>query len=215
MIGEKSIMEPSYKAFVHSVNVNIEYLQLFADRLDTRKLEVSITRAIRYMCEDDRNVFAMGIGKSAIVARKFISSLMSVGKKSWYVHPTEAAHGDLGLIKKHDIVFLFSNGGLTEEINKLLAELKRRDVMLIAITGYVDSYMGRQCHCTIDIGHTQESDPLQIIPTTSYTKMSVIGDGLVSGYMVTKNVMLEEYKKSHPGGAIGEKLKGKENEMDS
>lgn len=157
-------------------------------------------------------VVCSGIGKAGQIALSISTTLSSTGTPSVYLHPSEAQHGDLGVLQKNDILLLISNSGKTREIEELvyLAEALNPIVKIIGITRNEDSPLAKLSTVTILTGETDEVCPLGMTPTTSTTVMSVIGDCIVYGLMEQTNFTKEEYAKRHHGGYLGKVSKGYE-----
>lgn len=151
-------------------------------------------------------VVVMGMGKSGHVGRKIAATLASTGTPAMFVHPAEASHGDLGMIKAVDLVLAISNGGESEEITVILPMLKRLGVPLIAITGGLQSTLARHADHVLDSSVEKEACPLNLAPTASTTAQLVMGDALAVALLDARGFKAEDFARSHPGGALGRKL---------
>lgn len=151
-------------------------------------------------------VVVMGMGKSGHVGRKIAATLASTGTPAMFVHPAEASHGDLGMIKGVDLVLAISNGGESEEITVILPMLKRLGVPLIAITGGLQSTLAKHADYVLDSSVEKEACPLNLAPTASTTAQLVMGDALAVALLDARGFKAEDFARSHPGGALGRKL---------
>jgi arabinose-5-phosphate isomerase len=171
------------------------------------KLDDSTVRAVRMLeeCKTSR-VILTGIGKAGLIARKIAATLLSTGQPALYVHPSEAVHGDLGIITPDDVALAISNSGETEELIRLLPHLKELGVRIIALTGSPDSTLGRYSDVVLDVGVSREADPLGIAPTASTTAVLAMGDALAGVLLQLRGFTREDFAIFHPGGALGRKL---------
>jgi arabinose-5-phosphate isomerase len=180
------------------------------DRIDDQF--VRACRYLRYekigLLEKDRqgHVVVMGVGKSGHIATKIAATLASTGTPAFFVHPSEAAHGDLGMITKHDAVLALSNSGKTQEILALLPGLKQLGIPLIAMTGNADSPLAKAATVHLDVAVAEEACPLELAPTASTTAALAMGDALAVAIMQAEELTPEGFARSHPGGALGKKL---------
>ena len=166
----------------------------------------SFVRAVEMMLAVRGRVVVMGMGKSGHVGRKIAATLASTGTPAMFVHPAEASHGDLGMIKTIDLVLAISNGGESEEITVILPVLKRQGVPLVAITGGLQSTLARHADLVLDSGVEKEACPLNLAPTASTTAQLVMGDALAVALLDARGFKAEDFARSHPGGALGRKL---------
>jgi len=151
-------------------------------------------------------VVVMGMGKSGHVGRKIAATLASTGTPAMFVHPAEASHGDLGMIKAIDLVLAISNGGESDEITVILPVLKRLGVPLMAMTGNPRSTLARHADILLDCGVEKEACPLNLAPTASTTAQLALGDALAVALLDARGFRTEDFARSHPGGALGRKL---------
>jgi arabinose-5-phosphate isomerase len=151
-------------------------------------------------------VVVMGMGKSGHIGRKVAATLASTGTPAMFVHPAEASHGDLGMIKEVDLVLAISNGGESEEITAILPVLKRLGVPMVAITGALRSTLARHADIVLDSGVEKEACPLNLAPTASTTAQLALGDALAVALLDARGFKPEDFARSHPGGALGRKL---------
>jgi len=151
-------------------------------------------------------LIVMGVGKSGHVGQKVSATLASTGTPSFFIHPTEAAHGDLGMIAKDDAVLIFSNSGETKEVTEILPALKRMTSDIFSITGNADSSIAKASSVHLKVQVEKEACPHDLAPTSSTTASMVIGDALAISLIEEKNFSSEDFAKSHPAGELGKKL---------
>ncbi|MGG4606609.1 arabinose-5-phosphate isomerase KdsD [Providencia sp. Me31A] len=163
-------------------------------------------RACQLIFSCEGKVVVMGMGKSGHIGRKIAATLASTGTPSFFVHPGEASHGDLGMITNKDVVLAISNSGESGEILALLPVLKRIKVPLICMTNNPDSNMGKYADIHLCIKVPQEACPLGLAPTTSTTATLVMGDALAIALLTARGFTADDFALSHPGGALGRKL---------
>ena len=163
-------------------------------------------QAVHIMLTCRGRVVVMGMGKSGHIGRKVAATLASTGTPAMFVHPAEASHGDLGMIKAVDVVLAISNSGESEELTAILPVLSRQGVPLVAITGGVQSTLARHAAVTLDSSVTQEACPLNLAPTASTTAQLALGDALAVALLDARGFKEEDFARSHPGGALGRKL---------
>lgn len=149
----------------------------------------------------------MGVGKSAHIGQKLSATFASLGVPSFFVHSTEAMHGDLGMIEPKDIAILISNSGNTNEVVQNVEPLKRNGVATVAFTSNKDSQLAKLCDYVLLYPKTEEADALNLAPTVSSTLTLVLGDAIASELSARKNFKKEDFYKFHPNGALGQKLK--------
>ena len=166
----------------------------------------AFARAVRMMLEVRGRVVVMGMGKSGHIGRKVAATLASTGTPAMFVHPAEASHGDLGMIKTVDLVLAISNGGESEEITVILPVLKRLGVPMVAMTGNAVSTLARHADVVLDSGVEKEACPLNLAPTASTTAQLALGDALAVALLDARGFRTEDFARSHPGGALGRKL---------
>ena len=163
-------------------------------------------RAVEILLKVRGRVVVMGIGKSGHIGRKIAATLASTGTPAMFVHPAEASHGDLGMIKSIDLVLAISNSGEVDEVTTLLPVIKRLGAALIAMTGNPNSTLARHADIVLDSGVEQEACPLQLAPTASTTAQLALGDALAVALLDARGFQSEDFARSHPGGALGRKL---------
>ncbi|CAH0538490.1 KpsF/GutQ family sugar-phosphate isomerase [Vibrio marisflavi] len=151
-------------------------------------------------------VVVMGMGKSGHIGKKIAASLASTGTSSFFVHPGEAAHGDLGMIESGDIVLAISNSGESSEIISLYPVLKRLNIKIISMTGNPQSTMAKLANINLTISVPKEACPLGLAPTSSTTATLVMGDAIAVALLEARGFTADDFALSHPGGALGRKL---------
>lgn len=151
-------------------------------------------------------VVITGIGKSAIIAQKIVSTLNSTGTPSLFMHAADAIHGDLGMIREYDVVIVISKSGESPEIKVLLPLLKNFGNPLVAITGNLDGYLAKHANYILNTTVQQEACPNNLAPTTSTTAQMVMGDALAIALIYTRGFSPEDFAKYHPGGNLGKRL---------
>lgn len=166
----------------------------------------AFARAAEAMLACAGRVAVMGMGKSGHVGRKIAATLASTGTPALFVHPAEASHGDLGMITAADLVLAISNSGESEELTAILPVLKRLGVTLVALTGRLDSSLGRHADIVLDSSVEKEACPLNLAPTASTTAQLALGDALAVALLDARGFRAEDFARSHPGGALGRKL---------
>ena len=169
-------------------------------------LDANFENAVQMMLDTTGHVVVCGMGKSGLIGRKIAATLASTGTPSLFLHPAEAIHGDLGMVRRGDVVLLLSNSGETEEILRLLPALKRLDARLIALTGGMTSTLARESALALDISVDREACPLNLAPTTSSLNTLVVGDALSVALMEKRGFEEVDFARTHPGGRLGARL---------
>jgi len=154
-----------------------------------------------------------GIGKSGLVGQKISATLNSTGTPSFFLHPVEAMHGDLGMVMASDVILAISYSGETNELNGLLVSLKKRGNAIIAMTADCHSSLARSADIVLDIKVPKEACPLGLAPTASTTATLALGDALAVVLLNRKKFQAEDFRQNHPGGSLGERLKVKVSEV--
>jgi len=170
------------------------------------RLGSAFVQAVQLLLATPGRVVVMGMGKSGHVGRKIAATLASTGTPSFFVHPGEASHGDLGMVAGGDLVLAISNSGESSEITVLLPMLKRQGVPLIAMTGGLASSLARHADLVLDCSVEREACPLNLAPTTSTTVQLAMGDALAVALLDARGFRPEDFALSHPGGALGRRL---------
>jgi len=173
----------------------------------------SFAEAAQMLYNCSGSVIVSGIGKAGIIGQKISATLASTGTPSHFLHPAEAVHGDLGRLRKNDIVIILSYGGETDEIIRLINLVKELELKLIAITGDRESTLSRHSSVCLCMGQRPEACPLGVAPSVSTACMLAIGDALAFTVMKARNFSVEDYVRFHPGGSLGAKLMTVEQSM--
>lgn len=171
-----------------------------------KKIGSEFRKAVQLMADCDGRIIITGMGKPGFIARKIAATLASTGSPSMFLHPAEAVHGDLGMIKDNDIMIAISNSGQTEEIVRLLGTVKRIGVPLIAMTSNRKSELAREADVLLDLGVTREACPLNLAPSASTTASLAMGDALALSLLKAKGFRQEDFAVLHPGGSLGKQL---------
>ena len=177
------------------------------------RLDGTFERAVDLLFECRGRVIVTGMGKSGIISRKMAATFSSTGTPSFFLHPAEAIHGDLGAIREDDVVLALSHSGETEELIRLLESIRRIGAKLIAITGSPGSTLGRAADVTLDCSIAEEACPMNLVPTASTTASLALGDALAMTLLVRKGFREEQFAAFHPGGKLGRKLMSVESVM--
>jgi len=172
----------------------------------SKRIDSTFSEVVRKILTCNGRVIVCGMGKSGIVGRKISCTLASTGIPSFFMHPAEAFHGDLGMIKKEDILLLISYSGETEEILKIIPFLKENGNRIISMTGNTNSTLANNSDYHLDISVEREACPLQMTPTTSVAAALVMGDALAVVLMEERDLKAEDLARFHPGGSLGRKL---------
>ncbi len=170
------------------------------------RIDDSFCRACEIMLDCEGRIVVIGMGKSGHIGGKIAATLASTGTPAFFVHPAEASHGDLGMIKKTDVVLALSNSGETDEVNLILPLLKRLGVKIIAMTGSRDSTLARHSDIHLDVSVEEEACPLGLAPTSSTTVALVMGDVLAVSLLESKGFTREDFARSHPAGQLGRRM---------
>jgi arabinose-5-phosphate isomerase len=170
------------------------------------RLGSSFLAAVRALFDCRGRVVVTGIGKSGHIARKLAATLASTGTPAFFVHAAEAGHGDLGMITADDVVLMLSNSGETDELVSLMPHLKRQGAVLIALTGNEESSLAQAAAIHLDASVDTEACPLGLAPTASTTAALALGDALALTLLDARGFSVEDFARSHPGGALGRRL---------
>ena len=184
-----------------TLDIEATALQDLKSRLDER-----FVKAVEMMLHVKGRVVVTGMGKSGHIGRKIAATLASTGTPAMFVHPGEASHGDLGMIKLVDVVLGISNSGESDELVAILPVLKRQGVPLIAMTGGLNSSLARHADVVLDSSVAKEACPLNLAPTASTTAQLALGDALAVALLDARGFKPEDFARSHPGGSLGRKL---------
>ncbi|WP_250322310.1 KpsF/GutQ family sugar-phosphate isomerase [Campylobacter lari] len=169
-------------------------------------LDEGFNKAIELILSIKGRCVVSGMGKSGHIGAKIAATLASTGTPSFFMHPGEALHGDLGMLTSEDVLLAISNSGETEEVLKLIPVIKKRKIPLIVMTGNQNSTLAKQADIFINIAVKKEACPLQLAPTSSTTATLAMGDAIAVALMRAKNFRPDDFALFHPGGSLGRKL---------
>ena len=172
----------------------------------SKRLTDDFEKAINAILQSSGKLIVSGMGKSGIIGKKIAATLASTGTPSFFLHPGEAYHGDLGMIEKNDIVLLISNSGETDEVLKLIPFLKHQKNCTISMSGNDESTLAKNTNYHLNIAVDKEACPLFLAPTSSTTATLVMGDALAVTLMKLRDFKEENFAKFHPGGSLGRRL---------
>jgi arabinose-5-phosphate isomerase len=186
----------------------IEVLQTEARAIQdlARRVDGSFVEACERMLACQGHLIVTGMGKSGHIGHKIAATLASTGTPAFFVHPAEASHGDLGMIRRDDLLLALSNSGETEELLRLLPVIKRLGVGLIAMTGNPGSTLARHADIHLDTSVDQEACPLGLAPTASTSAQLALGDALAVALLGARGFTADDFARSHPGGKLGRRL---------
>lgn len=205
MIDIKSLSTKYYAQSIKSAKQTLEIesnaLSQAIDRVDEE-----FAKAVELILELRGKLIVTGIGKSGLVGAKIAATLASTGTSSFFLHPSEALHGDLGMIGKDDGVLAISYSGESEELSNILPHIKRFDIPLIGMTASSSSTLARYSDILIDISVEKEACPLGVAPTSSTTLTMAMGDALAVALMNRRGFKKEDFASFHPGGSLGKRL---------
>lgn len=176
-------------------------------------VDASFSQACRMVYDCTGSCIVSGIGKAGIIGRKISATLASTGTPSHFLHPAEAVHGDLGRLRRNDVVIVLSYGGETDEITRLINLVKQLQIRLIAITGESDSTLCKYSDVALCMGQMSEACPLGVAPSVSTACMLAVGDALAFTVMKARQFSVEDYVRFHPGGSLGARLMTVEQSM--
>ncbi|WP_353742441.1 KpsF/GutQ family sugar-phosphate isomerase [Pseudomonas fluorescens] len=193
----------------HVFTIEAQAVARLAERLDN-----SFVEAVQHILTSKGRVIVCGMGKSGIVGKKIAATLASTGTPSFFMHPGEAYHGDLGMVTPDDVFVAISNSGETDEVVKLIPFLRSNGNYLVALTGKPLSTLAKAAHSHLDVSVQEEACPLQLAPTSSTTATLAMGDALAITLMKARDFKPENFARFHPGGSLGRRLLSKvEDEM--
>ena len=172
----------------------------------SKRLTSSFDLAIEIILQTQGRVVVVGMGKSGIVGQKIVATLASTGQPALFVHPGEAYHGDLGMIRSDDVALLISNSGETDEILRILPFLKHQNNKIIALTGKLNSSLAKNADVVLDVGVDREACNNNLAPTSSTTCTMVMGDAIAVVLSSERKFQPEDFARFHPGGSLGRKL---------
>ncbi|MEX2116049.1 MAG: KpsF/GutQ family sugar-phosphate isomerase [Bacteroidota bacterium] len=177
------------------------------------KIDINFAKAVELIYQCKGRVIVTGMGKSGLVARKIVATMNSTGTSAIFLHPSDAVHGDLGMVRKEDVVICISKSGDTEEIREIMPLLRRMGVSIIAMVGSLRSHLAKESDIALDISVKEEACPFDLAPTASTTATLAMGDALAVALLEKRNFTKEDFAMFHPGGNLGKQLLLKVEEM--
>ena len=188
-----------------TLQIESDAILALKDRLGT-SAESEFALALQILLQCKGRVVVSGMGKSGHIARKIAATLASTGTPAMFVHPAEAAHGDLGMVTESDVLIAISNSGESEELLAIVPVIKRLGAALISMTGKPNSSLASLAHVHLNIAVAKEACPLNLAPTASTTATLALGDALAVALLDLRGFREEDFARSHPGGALGRRL---------
>ena len=190
------------------IEVGQKVVKIEADAVSSlqRSINKEFVKAVNVIYNSRGRVVLTGMGKSGLIARKIVATLNSTGTAAIYLHPTDALHGDLGMVRKDDVVIIISKSGSTEELSKLIPMLKRLGVKLIGMSGNSKSELVNESDIFLNITVKEEACPHDLAPTSSTTAALVMGDALSVALLEKRGFTVEDFAVLHPGGSLGKRL---------
>jgi arabinose-5-phosphate isomerase len=186
---------------IRVLSVEARAVEELKDRLDD-----NFAKAVELLLAASGKVVVTGMGKSGLIGRKIAATMASTGTPSFFLHPAEGIHGDVGMVREGDVVIALSNSGETEEVVRLLPVFKRMGLPLIALTGRPGSTLAIHADASLDVGVREEACPLGLAPTASTTATLAMGDALAVALFEEKGFSADDFAMLHPGGALGRRL---------
>ncbi len=193
---------------IEVLKIEAEGILKLADRIDG-----SFAEMVELIYRSKGRLIVGGIGKSGIVGRKIVATLNSTGTRSFFLHPVEAMHGDLGIVSKDDIFLALSNSGETDELNVLVPTIRKMGCKVIAFTGNKNSTLAKHSDIVIDVGVEREACPFGLAPTASTTALLAAGDALAVVLINKRDFKSSDFRKIHPGGVLGQRLSSRVNDI--
>ena len=196
-------MEPSKikKVAKEVIRIEANSVSQIVERIDDK-----FESAVQSIMECDGRLIVMGMGKSGLISQKIASTMASTGTPSHFVSPAEATHGDLGMIKKEDVLLIVSNSGETMELMQLLPSIKRKGVLIIGLIGKKNSSLAREADISLDTSVEKEACTLDLAPTASTTATLAMGDALAVSLLEVRGFNKTDFAELHPGGMLGKRL---------
>ena len=176
-------------------------VQRLIDRLDNQ-----FVKAVDVLARCKGKVVVSGMGKSGLIGQKIAATLASTGTSSFFLHPAEGVHGDLGMLARRDALIAISNSGETQELLQLLPYVERMSIPVIGLTGRMDSTLAKHCNVALDVSVEEEACPMGLAPTASTTATLALGDALAVALLQKRGFKEEDFARFHPGGTLGRRL---------
>ncbi|MBI5076567.1 MAG: KpsF/GutQ family sugar-phosphate isomerase [Nitrospirae bacterium] len=193
---------------LNSIDIAKKVLQTEADAVRSLidRIDQTFEKAVEIILNSKGRVVVTGMGKSGLVGKKIAATLASTGTPSFFMHPAEASHGDLGMVTADDVIIAISNSGETDEIISIIPFLKRFNVGLISLTGNHGSTLAKAAEVNLDISVQEEACPLGIVPTSSTTAALAMGDAIAVALLTKRGFQQDDFASFHPSGSLGKKL---------
>ena len=183
------------------LSIEAKAIEELVSRLDSR-----FTKALDILYNCTGRIVVTGMGKSGLIGKKISATFASTGAPSFFLHPAEGIHGDIGMVMQDDVILAISNSGETDEIIALLPIFKRRSLKIICLTGKHDSTLSRNSDVVLDVSVKEEACPMNLVPTASTTATLAMGDALAVALFEKRGFREEDFALYHPGGALGRRL---------
>ncbi|MBI3356632.1 MAG: KpsF/GutQ family sugar-phosphate isomerase [Nitrospirae bacterium] len=183
------------------LEIETRAVQALIDRLDSK-----FARAVDLLAQCKGKVVVSGMGKSGLIGQKIAATLASTGTSSFFLHPAEGVHGDLGMLARRDTLIAISNSGETQELLQLLPYVERMGIPVIGMTGRMNSTLAKNSDVTLDVSVAEEACPMGLAPTASTTATLALGDALAVALLQKRGFKEEDFAQFHPGGTLGRRL---------
>lgn len=183
------------------LEIEARAVQALIDRLDS-----TFAKAVDLLAQCKGKVVVSGMGKSGLIGQKIAATLASTGTSSFFLHPAEGVHGDLGMLARRDALIAISNSGETQELLQLLPYVERMGIPIVSLTGRVNSTLGKNSDVTLDVSVSEEACPMGLAPTASTTATLALGDALAVALLQKRGFKEEDFAQFHPGGTLGRRL---------
>jgi arabinose-5-phosphate isomerase len=196
-VGDYSSVEEGKRV----LRIEAQAVSGLVDRLDRRFAD-----AVHLLYQCKGKVVVAGMGKSGLIGQKIAATLASTGTPSFFLHPAEGVHGDLGMVARRDALIAISNSGETQEVLQLLPFVKRINIPVVALTGRMSSTLAKHCDLALDISVAEEACPMGLAPTASTTATLAMGDALAVALLRKRGFRPDDFAQFHPGGTLGRRL---------
>ena len=183
------------------LEIEARAVQALIDRMDSK-----FAKAVDLLAQCTGKVVVSGMGKSGLIGQKIAATLASTGTSSFFLHPAEGVHGDLGMLARRDALIAISNSGETQELLQLLPYVRRMGIPIVSLTGRVNSNLAKNSDVTLDVSVAEEACPMGLAPTASTTATLALGDALAVALLQKRGFKEEDFAQFHPGGTLGRRL---------
>ena len=191
---------------IRKIAEQVFHIEAQAVNYMAKQLTADFEEAIACLLECKGRIVVCGMGKSGLVGKKIAATLASTGSPSFFLHPSEAIHGDLGMLMPQDCFVSISNSGETDEILQLLPYIQQLNMTHIALVGNLNSTLAQQANWVLNIGVKEEASPISVVPMASTTATMAMGDAIATALIILKKFGEEDFARFHPGGSLGRKL---------